>query len=125
MIRWVVWFLVSSGAAVACETAGQRMSSEIQNAPKVHVALDEIRLSQPFSILLTVCDDVAVSEVRVDAIMPAHQHGLNYAPKITALGDGVFRADNMLFHMPGLWELRVDANFGGRSVSYTSDVVLK
>ncbi|WP_058278370.1 hypothetical protein [Ruegeria atlantica] len=125
MIRWVVWFLVSSGAAVACETAGQRMSSETQNAPKVHVAVDEIRLAQPFSILLTVCDDVAVSEVRVDAIMPAHQHGLNYAPKITALGDRVFRADNMLFHMPGLWELRVDTNFGGRSISYTSDVVLK
>ena len=43
MIRWVVWFLVSSGAAVACETAGQRMSSEIQNAPKVHVALVDSR----------------------------------------------------------------------------------
>ncbi|WP_299641851.1 FixH family protein [uncultured Ruegeria sp.] len=101
------------------------MSSETQNAPKVHVEVGEISLAQQFSVLLTVCDDVAVSEVRVDATMPAHQHGLNYAPKITALGDGVFRADNMLFHMPGLWELRVDASFGGRSISYNSDVVLK
>lgn len=101
------------------------MSSETKNAPKVHVAVGEFPLAQPFSILLTVCDDIAVSEMRVDAIMPAHQHGLNYVPNITALGDGVFRADNMLFHMPGLWELRVDAKFGGRSISYTSDVVLK
>ncbi len=101
------------------------MSSETQNAPETYLAVDEIPLAQPFSILVTVCGDVAVSEVRIDAIMPAHQHGLNYTPNITALGDRVFRVDNMLFHMPGLWELQVDATFGGRSVSYTSDIVLK
>ena len=37
--------------------------------------------------------------------MPAHQHGLNYAPEVSALGDGTFRVDGLLFHMPGLWEL--------------------
>jgi hypothetical protein len=125
MIRWAFWFLVSSGAAVACEATGQRMGSETQNAPKVHVTVDEIPLAQPFSILITVCDNTDVSEMRVDALMPAHQHGLNYTPKVTALGDGVFRVDNMLFHMPGLWELQVDVGFGDRSVSYTSNIMLK
>ncbi|WP_170383475.1 hypothetical protein [Ruegeria atlantica] len=125
MIRWLVWFLVSSGAAVACEAAGQRMSSEIRDAPAVHVAFNEIPLAQPFSILLTVCSEIAVSELRVDAVMPAHQHGMNYLPVVTATGDGVFRVDDMLFHMPGMWELQVDFEYNGQSVSYTSDVALK
>ena len=27
---------------------------------------------------------------------------------MTAIGDGSFRADGLLFHMPGTWELYVD-----------------
>lgn len=125
MIRWLVWFLVSSGAAVACEATGQRMGSEIQNAPAVQVTVNEIPLAQPFSILLTVCSEIAVSDMRVDAIMPAHQHGMNYLPVVTAKGDGVFRVDDMLFHMPGMWELQVDVEYNGQSVSYTFDIALK
>ncbi|WP_050605361.1 hypothetical protein [Ruegeria sp. 6PALISEP08] len=125
MIRWVLVFFASSGAAVACEAEGQRMGSETQNAPAVHVAAAAIPLAQPFSILVTICGETAVSEVRVDAIMPAHQHGLNYAPKVTAISDRLFRVDDMLFHMPGLWELQVNVDFNGRSVSYTSEIALK
>ncbi|WP_372572161.1 hypothetical protein [Ruegeria jejuensis] len=125
MIRWLVWFLASSGAAIACEATGQRMSTETQNAPAVHVAVDEIPLAQPFSILLTVCGETAVSEMRVDAVMPAHQHGMNYLPVVTAIGDDVFRIDDMLFHMPGKWELQVDVEYNGQTVSYTSDLALK
>ncbi|MDP5219668.1 hypothetical protein Q5Y75_20805 [Ruegeria sp. 2205SS24-7] len=125
MIRWLVWFLASSGAAIACEATGQRMSTETQNAPAVHVAVDEIPLAQPFSILLTVCGETAVSEMRVDAVMPAHQHGMNYLPVVTAIGDDVFRIDDMLFHMPGKWELQVDVEYNGQTVSYTYDLALK
>lgn len=125
MIRWLVWFLASSGAAIACEAMGQRMATETQNAPAVHVAVEEIPLAQPFSILITVCSETAMSDMRVDAIMPAHQHGMNYAPKVTATGDGLFRVDDMLFHMPGLWELRVEVDFNGQSVAYTSYIELK
>ncbi len=125
MIRCIFWLLASSGAAVACEAAGERMNSETQDAPAVYVAVDDIPLSQPFSILVTVCNEAAVNEMRVDAIMPAHKHGLNYTPKVTALGDGNFRVDEMLFHMPGLWVLQVDVDFRGRSLSYTSSIALK
>ncbi len=125
MIRWVLMFLASSGAAVACEAEGQRMGSETQNAPAVHVATAEIPLAQPFSILVTICGEAAVGAVRVDAIMPAHQHGLNYVPKVTVLNDRLFRVDEVLFHMPGLWELQVNVDFSGRSVSYTSEIPLK
>ena len=31
----------------------------------------------------------------------------------------------MLFHMPGMWELQVDVEYKGQSVSYTFDIALK
>lgn len=125
MIRWVFAVLASSGAAVACEATGHRMGSEAPDAPAVHFAVTDIPLAQPFSILVTVCDEAAVNELRVDAIMPAHRHGVNYEPVVTALGQGMFRVDNVLFHMPGAWELQVDVDFIGQSVSYSADIELR
>ncbi len=125
MTHCAAWFLIWSSAAVACEATGQRMNSEVQNAPKVYLTVDEIPLAQPFSVLVSVCSETAVGQMRVDAIMPAHQHGMNYTPKVTALDGGVFRIDDMLFHMPGLWELQIDVDVSGQSVFYTSEIALK
>lgn len=52
-----------------------------------------------------VLDDATVA---VDARMPAHNHGMNLQPRVTPAGAGTFRADGLLFHMPGTWELYVD-----------------
>lgn len=52
----------------------------------------------------------ADTTVAVDARMPAHNHGMNLQPRVTALADGTFRADGLLFHMPGTWELYVDVS---------------
>ncbi|MEO1108983.1 MAG: hypothetical protein AAFX90_13795 [Pseudomonadota bacterium] len=101
------------------------MNSEVQNAPEVYLSVDEIPLAQPFSILFSICSETAVGQMRVDAIMPAHRHGMNYTPKVTALGGGAFRVDDMLFHMPGLWELQVDVDINGQSIFYTSEIALK
>jgi hypothetical protein len=43
--------------------------------------------------------------LRVDATMPAHRHGMNYRPSVEAAGTGRWRAEGLLFHMPGRWEL--------------------
>lgn len=125
MIRWVVSLLALPGAAVACDAEGQRMDSQTPNAPEVYVDVREIPLAQPFSILISVCTEATVHEVRVDAIMPAHQHGLNYLPEVSALDEGMFRVDDLLFHMPGQWKLQADVDFSRRSVSYTSEITLK
>jgi hypothetical protein len=45
--------------------------------------------------------------VQIDADMPSHGHGMNTKPRLTRLGDGKWRAEGMLFHMPGEWELYV------------------
>ena len=43
-----------------------------------------------------------------DAAMPQHGHGMNVAPTVRRIAPGRFRAEGMLFHMPGYWELYLD-----------------
>ncbi|HKX38465.1 MAG TPA: cytochrome c peroxidase [Burkholderiales bacterium] len=66
-----------------------------------------LSVSQHFSIDIEACAKAgpAPKTLKVDAHMPAHRHGMNYAPKVVALGPGRWRADGLMFHMPGKWEL--------------------
>jgi hypothetical protein len=38
--------------------------------------------------------------------MPSHGHGTSVKPVVRALGSGVYEIDDVLFFMPGNWELR-------------------
>ena len=60
-----------------------------------------IQVGQPFAIDIAVCSLGAVETIKVDAIMPRHRHGMNYQSKITRGSGNRFRADPLLFHMPG------------------------
>lgn len=64
-------------------------------------------VSRHFAVEIAVCAKAGASApelLKLDARMPAHGHGMNYAAKVSALGDGRFRADGLMFHMPGRWE---------------------
>lgn len=52
-------------------------------------------------------------ELRVDAAMPEHEHGMNTQPVARRLEQGLYRVEGMLFHMPGNWELYFDIRRGG------------
>lgn len=65
-----------------------------------------ITVGRHFSIDLKLCPLDAVL-ARVDASMPEHRHGMNYRTSLRPLGDGRWRAEGLLFHMPGRWELRL------------------
>lgn len=70
-----------------------------------------IVVSRHFALDVVVCAKAGASpakSLRVDATMPAHRHGMNYRPTIAATGDGRFRAEGLLFHMPGAWEFAFD-----------------
>lgn len=75
---------------------------------------DSIPTLEPFSLEVELYRDESLSEplasggLGVDAGMPHHGHGMNVAPRITALGQGRYRVDAMLFHMGGRWELVFD-----------------
>jgi hypothetical protein len=69
-----------------------------------------LRLGEFFAVVVSACERRAqpVSGLKVDATMPAHNHGMNYLPTITADGSGTFTARGLLLHMPGRWELAFD-----------------
>jgi hypothetical protein len=71
-----------------------------------------IVVGRHFAINVQVCPANAVL-ARADATMPEHRHGMNYRPSVKRLGDGRWRVEGLMFHMPGRWELRLDVQAGG------------
>ena len=64
-------------------------------------------VGQPFALLVSLCPAEA-RLTRVDATMPEHRHGMNYRPKVITIAPGLYRAEGLLFHMPGRWDLTFD-----------------
>ena len=58
----------------------------------------------------------------VDAAMPHHRHGMNHRSHMEHVGDGRWRAEDMLFHMPGSWVLYFDVNQEGTVRRAQTDV---
>lgn len=72
-----------------------------------------------FALDIVVCPAagaVMPQALKVDADMPAHRHGMNYRPTVQALGDGRFRAEGLLLHMPGRWRFTFDIDADGRAL---------
>lgn len=72
-------------------------------------------LDRHFAIDLEVCPKAGVpmpDQVRVDARMPEHGHGMNYRPSVHAQGPGRWRAEGLLLHMAGRWELSFELQRG-------------
>ena len=51
--------------------------------------------------------------LHVDAAMPHHRHGMNHRSHMVHVGPGRWRAEDMLFHMPGSWVLYFDVKQDG------------
>ena len=83
-----------------------------------------IVVGRPFALLVSVCPLDARLR-RVDATMPEHRHGMNYRPSLQALGDGRWRAEGLLWHMAGRWELRLDVEAAGATHTLRQSLTLK
>jgi hypothetical protein len=84
-----------------------------------------IAVGRHFSLELAVCPRAQASmpsTIKVDADMPAHQHGMNYRASVEALGAGRYRADGLMFHMPGRWRFVFDLAVDGTTVRLTREV---
>lgn len=117
MLRFV-WLvgavtLLNLGSVLACGSSMVLMSAQQDTGPKAALenTAGKFAVSQPFDIEIHFCgaQSSTVQEVRVAAVMPAHQHGMNYVPVVTSIGDATFLAKGMLFHMPGVWRIDVSA----------------
>ncbi len=74
-----------------------------------------IAVGEHFAVDFAICPKAGATaprEVRVDANMPAHRHGMNYRPTVVRARDGTYRAEGLMFHMPGRWDLTFDVIAG-------------
>ena len=132
--------LVVAAAIVALSCAGaqaQNCGTKLEGArtleaPKHTLVFRtepaKITVGRHFAVDVVVCakaGGAAADRVKIDAHMPEHRHGMNYKPSIKALGDGRFRADGLMFHMPGRWEFLFDIESKGGSERLTSSMALR
>jgi len=112
--------LLCAGTAAACGEALPGTTRTIEGKGYVVVFTtvpDPIAVGEHFALDFAVCPRAqgeAPRSVRVDAGMPEHRHGMNYRPVVTARSAGAYRADGLMFHMPGRWDVVFDiAGSGG------------
>ncbi|MDH4326171.1 MAG: FixH family protein [Betaproteobacteria bacterium] len=113
MRNWL-WLALFAPAAQACELPGG--PAEKLESPKytiVYRAAPPLRVGGHFALELAVCP--APNELRVDAWMPEHRHGMNYRPSVKDRGGGRYRVEGLLFHMPGRWEFLFELRAGGET----------
>ena len=96
---------IATAAQGACELPG----GEAQKIQSAHTLVlyrtrpAPLKVGQHFSVEFAVCP--APESVRIDAQMPEHRHGMNYRPTVAAAGEGRYRAEGLMLHMAGKWEL--------------------
>ncbi|MDB5809523.1 MAG: hypothetical protein JWN94_1645 [Betaproteobacteria bacterium] len=78
----------------------------------------KIAVGEHFSLEVAVCANGGTplpDSLSVDAQMPEHRHGMNYKPGIKRVSATRFRADGLMFHMPGRWEFDFELRAAGRT----------
>lgn len=89
---------------------------------------ERIAVGKHFSIELAICPKAGVQlpeSVRVDAHMPEHRHGMNYKAEVVAAPGGRYRAEGLMFHMPGRWEFIFDVRSGGKTDRLAQSLALE
>jgi hypothetical protein len=113
---WLLLGAITCSSAFACEPGlqGTRLES-----PRFVLAFkpDAIAVSQHFSLDIAVCDKTPAKadSLKVDAQMPEHRHGMNYSPAVKQTGPGRWRAEGLMFHMPGKWEFAFEVRADGKT----------
>ena len=88
----------------------------------------ELKVGQFFAAEVVACrapGPELVREISIDAIMPAHGHGMNYRPAATRTAPGHFRFTGLMLHMPGKWRVTIDLFQASKRTRFTHEVNLK
>jgi hypothetical protein len=124
--------LLSATAAEACEPGlrgeGVRVMRSAAYAAAWVSRPAPIPVGAHFTLELAVCaaeENPAVEAVAIDAVMPEHRHGMNYRATVAPLGNGRYRAEGLLFHMPGLWRLSVELRAAGKTARLADEIVVE
>ena len=117
----------------ACRLPGAEDTVRRMRVPELEIAwrpvAGAIELGRPFSIEFVLCPRLTpappIDRITVDAWMPAHRHGMNYRPTLVGTPPAPLRADGLLLHMPGRWEIVFELRAGERMLRLTDGLVLR
>ena len=133
-VRYLSVLMVTAAAATAaygCVPELPGSTRKIESA-RYSVAYrtqpDKITVGQHFAVELAVCANpgaAAPESVRVDAHMPDHRHGMNYRTSVKPAAGGRYRAEGLMFHMPGRWEYIFELRVAGRTERLTQSEVIE
>jgi len=123
-------FALSIAAAHACSPAlaGGKLVESGRYSVGFRTHPEKIAVGKHFSVELMVCPKGGAKlaeHLRVDAHMPDHKHGMNYKAEVSPVSEGRYRANGLMFHMPGRWEFIFDVRAGGKTDRLTQSVVLE
>jgi len=121
--------MAGPAAAQTCESipGAQKIESE-RYLMAYRTRPDKIAVGQHFAMDLVVCAKAAQpapENLRIDAHMPAHRHGMNYRTTVKAAKDGRYEVEGFMFHMPGRWEFIFEVRSGGTTDRVTKKVTLE
>jgi hypothetical protein len=127
--------LVQAADAVpaGCELKGD---SRHLRSPRLDVVFrptpSPILVGKDFVLDIIVCPHKGVTaptSLRVDATLPEHRHGMNYKPNVWTLQSNPpiarYRAEGMMFHRAGRWELHFEVRAGGQTARFTHPITVK
>lgn len=126
--------LFSPGFALACQLPVLGSTAKTLSDEKSGTVLTwrfapaQPKIGEFFVVEFAICDRagaVTAETLRIDAQMPAHRHGMNFQPKIASAGANLFRAEGMMFHMPGTWQLVFERRAPASTARLTTDVVIE
>ena len=136
-----VLMLVASSLAPAAPCGAGLRGAVIAESANYLVAFrtqpSRIAVGKHFSVEFETCpkgDAPAPAGVAVDAFMPEHGHGMNYRalvkPAASAKPAGAptiarYRADGLMFHMPGRWDFYFDVRSAGGTERATRSIMLE
>ena len=118
-------------AALACDPdlpGGGRKLESARYAVVYRAQPPKMPLGQHFSLEFAVCANPGApppETLSVDAWMPEHRHGMNYKVSVKPQPGGRYRADGLLFHMPGRWEVIFELRAAGRTDRLTQSEVIE
>ncbi|MCE9640614.1 MAG: FixH family protein [Betaproteobacteria bacterium] len=110
--------LIATACALPCD-AVSACGADLRGAQTIESARYQIAyrlqpakiaVGRHFSVEFVACAKggaPAPAAVAVDASMPEHGHGMNYKAVVKPVQNqnARYRADGLMFHMPGRWEL--------------------
>ena len=124
--------VATSWAAPPCEApASLGAAQRLESADMVvlfRTVPSPIEIGQHFAVEAHVCPTPPIGApagFAVDARMPEHRHGMNYRAHVSRRPDGIYVAEGLLFHMPGLWQLMFHVERGGRMERLMKDIDLE